>query len=90
MGCTLSQPTAASMSLDGDRAARRRVATRLAEVRNQDGLTPVCSWCRKARTESGHWVEVTPGLLERPGTSLTHGVCPDCARQLLEARHDAA
>lgn len=90
MGCTLSQPTAARTGLDGDRSARQRAATRLAALRTQDGLIPVCSWCRKARNESGHWVAVEPGLLDRAGGSLTHGVCPDCARQLLEGQHDAA
>ncbi|HJW42905.1 MAG TPA: hypothetical protein VJ463_00500 [Geothrix sp.] len=86
----MSQPAAARMGLDADRAARRRVATRLAEFRTRDGLIPVCSWCRKARTGSGHWTDVAPGLLDHPGMSLTHGVCPDCARRMLEERHDAA
>jgi len=90
MGCTLSQPTAARMGMNGDRATRRRTAARLAALRTREGLIPVCSWCRKVRTESGDWAEAAPGLLDHAGPSLTHGVCPDCARRLLEARHDAA
>ncbi|MBP1772474.1 MAG: putative sensor protein [Holophagaceae bacterium] len=90
MGCTLSQPAAACMGLDGDRPARRGTTARLGDILTRDGLIVVCSWCRKARTESGHWADVAPSLLDHPGASLTHGACPDCARRLLEGRHDAA
>lgn len=90
MGCTLSQPTAARMGLDRDRAARRRTAARLAALRTREGLIPVCGWCRKVRTESGHWASVESCLLEQAGANLTHGVCPDCAQAVLGRRHDAA
>lgn len=90
MDCTLSQPAAARTGLNGDRAVRRKTAARLAAVRTPDGLIAVCGWCRKVRTEPGHWAEVAPDLLDDAGRGLTHGVCPDCARQLLDGRHDAA
>lgn len=89
MGCTLSQPTAARLGLEESRGTRRRTAARLAAFRTRDGLIAVCGWCRKARTEAGGWAEMAPDLLEQAGASLTHGVCPDCARRLLGG-HDAA
>jgi len=73
-----------------NRAAARRVTARLAALRSRDGLVPVCSWCRKVRTTAGAWVAVDQGLLEGADLALTHGVCPDCARDLLAGRHEAA
>ncbi|HEY3270423.1 MAG TPA: hypothetical protein VGJ89_04340 [Geothrix sp.] len=71
-------------------AARRRMAARLAHFRSQDGLVPVCSWCRKVRNRVGAWTPVEQVLLDGAGMTLTHGVCPDCAQTLLAKPHDAA
>ena len=67
---------------------RRPAAAHLAELRSRDGLVPVCSWCRKARTGAGIWTPVEAGLLEGAGVVLTHGVCPDCAQELLAPKHE--
>jgi hypothetical protein len=93
MDCVMNQPAAvrggAQPGAEAKRAAARRIASRLADLRSQDGLVPVCSWCRKVRNGAGAWIPVEPGLLEGAGI-LTHGVCPDCARALLTGRHEAA
>lgn len=93
MSHSMSQPAAARMGLKpGGEArrvsARRAAAARLAELRSRDGLVPVCSWCRKARTGAGIWTPVEPSLLEGAGVALTHGVCPDCAQELLAQTHE--
>lgn len=54
------------------------------------GLVPVCSWCRKVRDEAGAWAPAEPGLLEGARRTLTHGVCPECAREILLRRRQAA
>ena len=96
MGTTSSQPAPACTGilepgLDLDLAPRRgRTAARLAGLRSADGFVPVCSWCRKVRNGAGAWVPVERGLLEGVGPALTHGVCPDCARELLDGAAGAA
>jgi hypothetical protein len=61
-------------------------AVRLATLRAQDGLVHVCGWCRKVRTDEGEWVPAEPALLESAGPTLTHGVCPDCAKAIVRQR----
>lgn len=96
MGTTLSQPAPTPTGnpepgLGLDFAPLRvRMAARLAGLRSGDGLVPVCSWCRKVRNGAGAWVPVEQGLLEGAGPALTHGVCPDCARELLDGAAGAA
>jgi hypothetical protein len=88
MDGTKHQPAAARAETHPGVA--RRATTRLAALRSRDGLVPVCSWCRRVRTTAGAWVAVDQGLLEGAELALTHGVCPDCARDLLAGRRDAA
>jgi hypothetical protein len=58
----------------------------LAALRARDGLIHVCGWCRKVRTDEGEWVPAEPALLEGAGPALTHGVCPDCAKAIVQKR----
>jgi hypothetical protein len=83
MHCTLSQPAAArtGLNLDTNSAAAPGF---------QDGFIPVCGWCGKVRGPSGVWSLAEPDLVEAAGPTLTHGVCPDCARTLIRKRHEAA
>ncbi|WP_243286442.1 hypothetical protein [Geothrix terrae] len=61
-------------------------AARLTALRARDGLVHVCGWCRKVRTDEGEWVPAEPALLESAGPALTHGVCPDCAKAIVQKR----
>ena len=67
-----------------------RARRRLAELRSRGGLLPVCSWCKSVRGEAGFWAPAEPGLLEEAGVPLTHGVCPECARNHFPRRGAAA
>ncbi len=70
--------------------AERRCAERLVALRARGGLLPVCSWCGRFRDESGRWIQADCGNPEAAGVSVTHGVCPDCARKLRARPGEAA
>ncbi len=59
-----------------------QLESNLREVRALRGLLPVCPNCRKIRDDDGYWSELGQYLRQAAGTELTHGVCPDCAREL--------
>ncbi|MFN7958536.1 MAG: hypothetical protein U0P46_09470 [Holophagaceae bacterium] len=80
MDCLKSQTAVACANTKPGQATRRR----------RGDLVPVCGWCRKVRNGVGAWVPAEHGLLEDAGQTLTHGVCPDCARDLLRGRSEAA
>ena len=65
-------------------------AARLMALRARDGLVHACGWCRKVRTDKGEWVPAEPALLECAGPSVTHGVCPDCAKAIVRQRSAVA
>lgn len=54
----------------------------LSQVKTLHGLLPVCAWCRKVRGDDGYWQQLEEYIVEHSEASVTHGICPDCARQL--------
>ncbi len=72
--------------LKRSRGEREQLITRLQAaldaVRTLSGLLPVCAWCKKVRDDRGYWEEVTTFLARREGVELTHGICPDCSREV--------
>ena len=47
-----------------------------------EGLIPICSSCKKVRDESGCWSELAAYVLKRAEVEFSHGICPDCAKNL--------
>jgi hypothetical protein len=74
-------------------AARGEVALLERGAPRDDELITLCSWCKRARSETA-WVEVEEAvaswrLLERPALPmLTHGICESCLRELSAAAGD--
>ena len=56
---------------------RRRIAA-------LEGLLPVCAWCKRIRDEHDLWQPLDTYLSERAELSLTHGICPDCMRKVMQ------
>jgi hypothetical protein len=70
-----------------------RVKAALADVKVLRGFIPICASCKKMRDDQGFWTRLEEYLGEHSEASLTHGICPDCARQLypeLIARREQA
>jgi DNA-binding NtrC family response regulator len=54
----------------------------LTKVRTLTGLLPICSSCKGIRDDNGYWNRLEVYLQEHSEATLTHGICPDCARRL--------
>jgi len=67
---------------------RLRVAERIlglqAEVRQLEGLLPICSYCKRIRDEKDAWTRVEAYIASRTDATFTHGVCPDCKETVLK------
>ena len=63
-------------------AARLHVAERIvglkAEVRTLQGMLPICSYCKKIRTDEDSWQQIEAYVQTRSDASFSHGICPDC------------
>jgi len=60
----------------------RRVAEALAAVKVLRGLIPICAACKKIRDDQGFWTRIEEYLTEHSEATLSHGICPDCMREL--------
>ncbi|GJL66340.1 MAG: hypothetical protein NPIRA05_13110 [Nitrospirales bacterium] len=50
----------------------------LAEVKQLQGLLPICSYCKKIRNDENYWQQVEEYLSHRIDIQFSHGVCPHC------------
>jgi CheY-like chemotaxis protein len=56
----------------------------LAQVKQLQGLLPICSYCKKVRDDKNYWQQVEAYIGERAGVQFSHGICPDCLNQQME------
>jgi len=54
----------------------------LADVKTLSGLVPICANCKKIRDDSGFWTQLEAYIQNRTNAQFSHGICPDCAREL--------
>ncbi|MFP3999517.1 MAG: GAF domain-containing protein [Desulfobacterales bacterium] len=54
----------------------------LENVKQLEGLLPICSSCKKIRDDKGYWKAVESYIQEHSGAEFSHGICPECARRL--------
>ena len=54
----------------------------LANVKTLSGLLPICANCKKIRDDDGYWMRVEQYFTEHSGAQFSHGICPDCGKQL--------
>lgn len=68
-----------------ERELQRRVDAALAQVETLSPLVPICSECRKVRDDRGFWSQLEVYIAEHFDAKLSHGLCPSCADQFMEA-----
>lgn len=57
------------------------LTTALGEMKALETLLPICSHCKKIRDDAGQWQPIEKYLRETAEADLTHGICPDCAKE---------
>ena len=45
-------------------------------------LLPICANCKKIRNDQAYWERLESYFKEQLNVDFTHGICPDCVRQL--------
>ncbi|GAB4543477.1 MAG: hypothetical protein Kow0063_36690 [Anaerolineae bacterium] len=59
----------------------RELQDALSTIKTLSGFVPVCAWCHnKIRDETGNWVSLEAYIETHSEATVTHGICPDCAR----------
>jgi CheY-like chemotaxis protein len=56
----------------------RELEEALAQVRQLQGLLPICSYCKNIRDDEDYWQRVEDYLASRADVRFSHGICPKC------------
>jgi sigma-B regulation protein RsbU (phosphoserine phosphatase) len=64
---------------------QERLADRVAEleaavsaVKRLHGLLPICSYCKRVRTDGNDWEQLDSYISEHTDAQFSHGICPPC------------
>lgn len=70
---------------------QRRLADRVAEleaalanVRQLQGLLPICAYCKRIRDDKNYWSQVETYLGEHADVQFSHGICPSCLDRVIK------
>jgi phosphoserine phosphatase RsbU/P len=50
----------------------------LNRVKMLQGIIPICSYCKKVRTDPGYWQQVEAYITSQIDVRFSHGICPEC------------
>lgn len=63
----------------------RTAGMAIANARAMHGLIPICAYCKKIRDQHGAWWALESYLSRHSDARFSHGVCPTCFREQLDA-----
>jgi sigma-B regulation protein RsbU (phosphoserine phosphatase) len=66
----------------------RELEEAMAQVKQLQGLLPICSYCKKIRDEQNYWQRVDSYLSQHTDVMFSHGICPDCYRDVVQPQLD--
>jgi sigma-B regulation protein RsbU (phosphoserine phosphatase) len=50
----------------------------IANIKRLTGLLPICSYCKRIRSDHNYWEQVESYITEHTGALFSHGICPPC------------
>ena len=67
--------------------ARQHVAERIVaytqQVNQLESFLPICMHCKKIRDDQNYWEQIENYIGKRTGSRFSHGICPDCYRDVV-------
>ena len=54
----------------------------LSKIKTLSGMLPICANCKKIRDDKGYWNQIEDYVSKHSEAVFSHGVCPDCMREL--------
>jgi len=55
----------------------------ISELMELKGILPICSYCKKIRTDDEYWQSVEKYFSRHLDLEFSHGICPECAKRYL-------
>jgi len=54
----------------------------IANVKQLQGLLPICCYCKKIRDDGNYWHRVESYIAGHANVRFSHGICPDCSEKM--------
>lgn len=72
----------------GELRARVRVGQRtlelIANIKRLTGLLPICSYCKRIRSDEDYWEQVESYISDHTDARFSYGICPPCLAKAME------
>jgi DNA-binding response OmpR family regulator len=62
----------------------RRTLALIGNLKRVTGLLPICSYCKRIRSDVNYWEQVERYITEHSDAQFTHGICPACFDKAME------
>jgi sigma-B regulation protein RsbU (phosphoserine phosphatase) len=62
----------------------QRTLALIANVKRLSGLLPICSYCKRIRSDHDYWEQVESYISEHTDARFSHGICPTCYEKVVE------
>lgn len=57
---------------------RKELEAAIRTIRSLEKMLPICSYCKKIRSDESYWEEVEVYISDHTDTMFSHSICPDC------------
>ena len=55
----------------------------LSKVKQLSGLLPICSYCKRIRSDQNYWEQVDRYVAQHSNAEFSHGICPECFKTVI-------
>jgi DNA-binding response OmpR family regulator len=62
----------------------REMEDALANVKQLQGLLPICSYCKKIRDDQDYWHQVDSYVAQHTEVQFSHSICPSCFETVMK------
>ena len=66
----------------------RSLEDALANVKQLQGLLPICAYCKRIRDDQNYWQQVESYISVHSGVQFSHSYCPDCFEKYVKPQLD--
>jgi DNA-binding response OmpR family regulator len=61
----------------------RRTIGLMANIKRLTGLLPICSYCKRIRSDHDYWEQVESYIADHTDALFSHGICPACLTKVM-------
>jgi DNA-binding response OmpR family regulator len=62
----------------------QRTLELMANITRLNALLPICSYCKRIRSDTDYWEQVESYITEHTGVLFSHGICPSCLEKVMD------